>query len=78
MENKMANSDEGCLGCLTVLIYAFLLAVFIGMALVFNNYKCHTKAEKQGYECSWGPIQGCMVKQKDGTWIDYDRLRIME
>lgn len=74
----MSNSDEGCLGCLTVLIYAFLLAVFIGMALVFSNYTCHTKAEKQGYVCSWGPMLGCMVKQKDGTWIDYDRLRIME
>ena len=75
MENKMINSKEVCL---TVLIFAFLLVVFIGGALVLDNYACHAKAEKQGYVCSWGPIQGCMVKQKDGTWIDYDRLRIME
>ena len=71
----MSNSKEGCL---TLLIYVFIIAALVGVSLVIKNYKCHSKAEMQGYECSWSPIQGCMVKQKDGTWIDYDRLRIME
>ena len=71
----MTDSEEGCL---TLLIYIFLIAALVCCSLVISNYKCHTKAEKQGYVCSWGPMQGCMVKQKDGTWIDYDRLRIME
>lgn len=71
----MTDSEEGCL---TILIYVLIIAALVGCSLVIKNYKCHSKAEMQGYECSWGPIQGCMVKQKDGTWIDYDRLRIME
>lgn len=65
-------------GCLIFLISVFLTAALVGGSLVISNYMCHTKAEKQGYVCSWGPMLGCMVKQKDGTWIDYDRLRIME
>ena len=62
---------EGCLSF--ILIIALIFGCF-----VYNYFECHSKAEKQGYECSWGPLQGCMVKQKDGSWIDYDRLRIME
>ena len=75
MENKMSDSTEGCL---TFLICVFLIAALVCGSLVISNYMCHAKAEKQGYVCSWGPMQGCMVRQKDGTWIDYDRLRIME
>lgn len=71
----MNNADEGCLSSIISLI-AIVLMLF--GACVFNSCQCHSKAEKQGYECSWGPIQGCMIKQKDGTWIDYDRLRIMD
>lgn len=56
----------------TVTIFGCL--VFAGLRPYFE---CHTKAEKQGLECSWGIIQGCMVKI-DGKWIDYDRLRIMD
>ena len=32
---------------------------------------------KQEMECSYNPLQGCMVKV-DGKWLDYDRLRVME
>lgn len=35
------------------------------------------KASMQGFECSYSPLQGCMVKV-DGNWIDYDRLRVIE
>lgn len=65
-------------GCVTLVLYAAIFAVIIFGSQAFSYYKCHSKASMQGYECSWGPIRGCMVKQKDGTWIDYDRLRIME
>lgn len=68
-------NDEGCV---TIVFYAVLLALIIAGVQAVNYYKCHSRASMQGYECSWGPFQGCMVKYKDGTWIDYDRLRIME
>lgn len=59
----------------------FLVTVtFFGIiagALLWPYYECHTKAEKQGLECSWGIIQGCMIKI-DGKWVDYDRFRIMD
>lgn len=63
--------------CLTIILSMLLIAALLGGSLILKNYKCHTKAEMQGFECSWGPFQGCMVKQKDGTWIDYERLRYM-
>ena len=71
----MSNPEEGCLS--SIISIVAIIAVILG-ACIFNYYQCHSKAKMQGYECSWGPIQGCMIKQKDGSWIDYDRLRIMD
>ena len=59
------------LGCLLL-----VLGLIIG-AITFSSYECHSKAEKQGYECSWGPVQGCMIKV-DGKWIDYKKWRVMK
>lgn len=36
-----------------------------------------TKAVKQDLQYSYGIVQGCMVREKGGRWIDYDRLRTM-
>ena len=58
--------------CIVIVIAAICVCVGI------DAYTCHTKAEKQGLECEWGPIQGCMVKMPSGNWMDYDRLRYME
>ena len=62
-------------------MFYFLETLFISLvicvALGFSYMECHSKAEKQGMECSWGPIQGCMVKMPDGSWMDYERLRYM-
>lgn len=55
---------------------AFIIFILIG-AVSFNSYECHTKAKMQGYECSWGIVQGCMVKV-DEKWVDYDKWRIFE
>ena len=55
---------------------AIIIFILIG-TVMFKSYECHTKAEMQGYECSWGIVQGCMVKV-DGKWVDYDKWRIME
>jgi len=70
MEKKM-NDDEWII---TILIVVGLV-IFSTFTIGFNTYKCRTKAVMQELEWSYGPIQGCMVKQENGKWIDYDRLR---
>lgn len=54
------------------------LAVFSAFAIGLNTFICKTKATMQELEWSYGPIQGCMVKQENGKWIDYDHLRYMD
>ena len=68
------NSDEWII---TILIVVGLV-IFSTFTIGFNTYKCRTKAVMQGLDWSYGPIQGCMVKQENGKWIDYDRLRYMD
>lgn len=64
---------------LLILICAgIILLCFLGCTIGFNAYKCKSKAVMQELEWSYGPIQGCMVKQENGKWIDYDRLRYMD
>ena len=65
------NDDEWII---TILIVVGLV-IFSTFTIGFNTYKCRTKAVMQELEWSYGPIQGCMVKQENGKWIDYDRLR---
>lgn len=65
------NSDEWII---TILIVVGLV-IFSTFTIGFNTYKCRTKAVIQELDWSYGPIQGCMVKQENGKWIDYDRLR---
>ena len=60
-----------------LLLYVLLIAAIFGGACIFKCVSCHLKASKQEMECSYNPLQGCMVKV-DGKWIDYDRLRVME
>ena len=67
-------SDEGL--ALAGSIIGIILCIVVVFAL--GSCSCSTKATKQGMECSWGPIQGCMVKMPDGKWMDYDRLRYLD
>lgn len=71
------NNDwkfEIILNCLALVV---AIAVMTGAVCAFKFASCHFKASKQELECSYNPLQGCMVKI-DGKWIDYDRLRVME
>lgn len=68
------NSDEKTLAIITVIG----LVIFCICAIIINAYTCRTKAKIQGLKWSYGPVQGCMVKERDGKWIDYQRLRYME
>ena len=58
-------------------LYALLISLIIGGTCIIRGVQCHLKASKQEMECSYKPLQGCMVKV-DGKWIDYNRLRVME
>lgn len=57
--------------------FCILVAILVASCIMLVSCECHTKAEKQGYECEWGMLEGCMIKV-DGKWIDYDKWRIME
>ena len=52
----------------------FVIA-FLGCVFWFSSYKCSAKAEKmEAFQSSWGPIQGCMVKENpDSKWRDVQR-----
>jgi hypothetical protein len=67
----MNNETAGCL--------SWILTVIIVVVFVYacDYITCKSKSEKQGMECSWGPIQGCMVKAENG-WMDYERLRYIK
>ena len=61
-------------GCLMIFIIVFIVFL-IGYGL--DSYSCMSKAVKQGLQYSYGIMQGCMVREQGGKWIDYDRLRTM-
>ena len=54
-----------------------IITTLVGYTLT-KYFSCHKKAEMQGLECEWSPLQGCMVKMPRGNWMDYDRLRYMK
>lgn len=66
----MSNKDKVilCIGLLFSIILIFI-------AICLETYKCKIKANIQEMESSFGILQGCMVKQKDGKWIEYKHLR---
>lgn len=70
----MTNEDE----IMTAIACAVFIIILALVLLGFNRYECSTKANMQELEWSYRPIQGCMVREKDGKWIDYQRLRYME
>ena len=60
-------------------IVGLTIAVILAVSCwIFPEYQCSTKAKAQGLEYDWGLIQGCMVREEGGKWIDYDRWRILE
>lgn len=60
----------------TIILIVFL--VFGSMFCVFyENAECKSKAKKQGFECSWGVLQGCQIKV-DGRWVEYSKYRVTD
>ena len=69
----MDTSDK-----LIVCFVIFFVLFMLSLPFISSGFSCMSKATEQEMEWSYGPIQGCMVKQENGKWIDYDRLRYME
>lgn len=59
------------------IVGATITAILVVSIWAWPKYQCSVKAEKQGFEYSWGLVEGCMIKVDD-NWIDYDKWRIME
>lgn len=59
-------------------IVAVIFTSFFSLAYYTSKIECKEKAEKQELVYDFGFFQGCMVKQPNGKWIDYDKYRIME
>lgn len=61
-----------------LMLSVFIMVVIIWKGIVWvSSLECKAKAEKQGLVYEFGLLQGCMVREKGGKWIDYDRLRTM-
>ena len=43
-----------------------------------NGISCEKKATAQGLEYRYGIWEGCLVKERDGNYIDYDRYRVLK
>lgn len=57
---------------------ALLITLAIYGRIKWDEYECKEKANYQELEYHWGIPEGCMIKDKEGKWIDYDRYRIFE
>lgn len=55
-----------------------ILVGAFGFAYKSNEYSCEKKATAQGLEYRYGWWEGCLVKERDGNYIDYDRYRVVK
>lgn len=54
-----------------------ILALSIAAGIWLSSASCYAKWEKAGYETSYGPMQGCMVRV-GGKWIPVETIRDVE
>ena len=58
-----------------------LIAIIVGAlwwTYKANEISCEKKATAQGLEYRFGWWEGCLVKERDGNFIDYDRYRVLK
>lgn len=57
----------------------FVLTVFLlimgAISWLYNSAQCKVKAEVLGYQCSFGPLQGCVLIKPDGTKMLLEQIR---
>ena len=68
------EGDHDVLMFFGLLFGAVVLCVVLVIAIAypFGRCECKAKAEKQGFEWSYGLFEGCMIKVDDG-WLDYNK-----
>lgn len=62
-------------------IVVALIAIIVGSlwwTYKANEISCEKKATAQGLEYRFGWWEGCLVKERDGNYIDYDRYRVVK
>lgn len=58
-----------------VLVAVAIIAAILGGLMWFKAEQCAAQWGSSGMAHSWGVVQGCMVKRKDGTWIPASAYR---
>lgn len=54
-----------------------LMLIFMSCgAFMMDSYSCDSKARKMGFESSYEPIEGCMIKV-NGKWIPKEQYRVL-
>ena len=58
----------------------FLAAAFLAFYTPYkvNEFSCKEKATAQGLDYKFGLFEGCLVKKKDGNFIDYNIYRVVK
>lgn len=62
------------------LIYLIVVVCFGAFTALFlsKEYSCERKATAQGLEYKYGIWEGCLVKERDGNYIDYEKYRVVK
>lgn len=71
------------IGDLELLYLMFITFVGILAGALLGSYKsseysCEKKSTAQGLEYKYGFWEGCLVKERDGNYIDYDKYRVLK
>lgn len=62
---------------LSITVIVSVIAILCGIAYYGEKISCERIAKKQGFECSYSFLEGCMVKY-NGQWRAYDKLRFTD
>lgn len=75
-----AFDECGDLKFIYLICLAFVGAIVGSLYLGYKSdeYSCEKKATAQGLEYRYGWWEGCLVKEHDGNYIDYDRYRVLK
>lgn len=72
--------DYGDLTAIYLLVVAsvcvFVFCLCLGYSI--NEYSCEKKATAQSLEYKYDLWTGCLVKERDGNYIDYDKYRVVK
>lgn len=56
---------------------AVIIILLMASGVFLPKVQCKAKAEKMGFECDWGFVQGCMIKV-NGKWMSMESYRVIE